>query len=449
MGKLFGTDGIRGKANQYPINVETAVKIGQSVARYFRSKTDKTSVIIGKDSRLSGDMLAHAVMAGICSMGMDAIYTGTLPTPGIAVLTRDSGAAAGIMVSASHNPYFDNGIKVFDETGFKLPQVVENEIETLILNDEYRLVRTSDRDIGRVVICHDAEEQYISFLRRTLAPGFSLKGLKIILDCANGATFKAGPDLFRELGAVVSPLFIEPDGLNINDHCGSQHPETMIQAVLAQKADLGLAFDGDGDRLIAVDEKGHRISGDQILAICGNTMKKQGKLENGLIVSTVMSNLGLRMALNQMGINLIMTDVGDRNVLQQMRKRNSMLGGEDSGHMIFLHHHVTGDGILTALKLIEAMQFEHKPLSELAAIMKVFPQVLVNVPVKNQMDLNEDGDIRKAILRAEEKLGNRGRVLVRFSGTRPLCRIMVEGPTEIETHSLAHEIAEVVAAKLG
>jgi phosphoglucosamine mutase len=449
MGKLFGTDGIRGKANQYPINVETALKIGQSLARYFSHRNRKKAVIVGKDPRLSGDMLAHAVMAGICSMGMDVIYTGTLPTPAIAFLTRNEDAAAGVMVSASHNPYFDNGIKVFDENGFKLSQVVENEIESLILKDEHSPCRTMDNEMGKVKICPNPEEKYTSFLCQALPPGFSLKGLKIILDCANGATFKVAPELFRKLGAMVSPLFVKPNGVNINDHCGSQHPETMIKTVLGQKADLGLAFDGDGDRLIAVDEKGQRISGDQILAICGKMLKNQGRLANDIIIATVMSNLGLRIALEQLGINLIMTDVGDRNVLEQMLKNNSVLGGEDSGHMIFLQNHVTGDGILTALKLIEAIKFEQKPLSKLADIMKVFPQVLVNVPVKKQSDLNEDGDIRKVISGVEEKLGNRGRVLVRYSGTRPLCRVMVEGPTEAETNSMAHEIAGVVAAKLG
>ena len=403
------------------------------------------AIFVGKDPRLSGDMLAHALISGICSMGIDAQYAGTLPTPAVARLTYQNHCSAGIMVSASHNPYTDNGIKLFNEDGYKLSQADEAEIEGLILNEDFS---ETGRKTGRTIILDDATDRYIDFLRPVLPITVSLNGLKIVTDCSNGATYKVAPALFQRLGATVIPIFNEPDGVNINSDCGSQHPDALIKTVLETGADIGLAFDGDGDRLIAVDEKGERISGDKIIAICGKLLKEKGELKNNLIVTTVMSNIGLQIALQNMQIKLLMTDVGDRNVMETMLASGSILGGEDSGHTIFLNHHTTGDGILTAIKLIEAMKHEGKPLSDLAGIMTVFPQILINVPVKKQINLNEDKHINAVITEAEQKLGKKGRVLVRYSGTRPLCRVMVEGPTEGETRTLAEQIVRVIKEKM-
>ena len=445
MGKLFGTDGIRGTVNRYPINAETALKIGQSIAYWCGKNNRERAIFVGKDPRLSGDMLAHALISGICSMGIDAQYAGTLPTPAVARLTYQNHCSAGIMVSASHNPYTDNGIKLFNEDGYKLSQADEAEIEGLILNEDFS---ETGRKTGRTIILDDATDRYIDFLRPVLPITVSLNGLKIVTDCSNGATYKVAPALFQRLGATVIPIFNEPDGVNINSDCGSQHPDALIKTVLETGADIGLAFDGDGDRLIAVDEKGERISGDKIIAICGKLLKEKGELKNNLIVTTVMSNIGLQIALQNMQIKLLMTDVGDRNVMETMLASGSILGGEDSGHTIFLNHHTTGDGILTAIKLIEAMKHEGKPLSDLAGIMTVFPQILINVPVKKQINLNEDKHINAVITEAEQKLGKKGRVLVRYSGTRPLCRVMVEGPTEGETRTLAEQIVRVIKEKM-
>ena len=448
MGKLFGTDGIRGEANQYPIDAETALRVGRSVAYYFGKSQKQPAIIVGKDPRLSGDMLVHAIISGICSVEVNAKYTGILPTPAIAYLTASSKAVAGIMVSASHNPFYDNGIKVFNHHGFKLSEQIEADLETLVLQKNHEPAKGIKRQTGKAFLMKNSETRYMAFLESRMPKDFSLKGLKIVMDCSNGATYEAGPQLFEKLGATVIPIFNEPDGININENCGSQHPETMIETVLQNNADMGVSFDGDGDRLIAVDEKGNRISGDKIIAICAKTLKKRGELENNVIVTTVMSNIGLKLALSKMGIDLLLADVGDRHVMEMMISSGSILGGEDSGHTIFLKHHTTGDGILTALKLIESMQCEEKSLSELSRIMTVYPQTLINIPVKKQPDLNEDPDIQDIIKSVESRLGEKGRVLVRYSGTRPLCRVMVEGPTEDETKHLAAQIVEVVTQKL-
>lgn len=384
MGKLFGTDGIRGVANEYPITCEMAMNIGRAVAHLFRAGTDRSKIIIGKDTRISGDMIEYALVSGICSMGADAFLAGVLPTPGIAYMTSSMGANAGIVISASHNPYYDNGIKIFNQDGFKLSDEKEEAIEHIILNEKPSLMCKTVRDTGRVFKIEDAGKNYIGFLKSALPEGFSLKGMKIIIDCANGATYHVAPELFKDLGAAIESIYTEPDGKNINESCGSQHPEALIEKVLEKEADIGLAFDGDGDRLIAVDEKGSVLSGDQILAVCANMLKLKNKLNNNLVISTIMSNMGLKVALKNLGIEHIMTIVGDRYVMEQMISSGSVLGGEDSGHTIFLNHHTTGDGILSALKLIESIKFESKPLSELKKVMTVFPQSLINVEVKKQ-----------------------------------------------------------------
>ncbi len=447
MNRLFGTDGIRGMANEYPITSEMAVKIGRAVAAVFKKNKKKSRILVGKDTRISGYMLEYALVSGICSMGVDAYLAGILPTPGIAYLTSKTGAAAGIVISASHNPYHDNGIKIFNNDGYKLSDKKEMEIEQVILNEKCITGCGSIRDTGIVYTVNDAEKKYAAFLKGSLPKG-CLKGMNIVIDCSNGATFSIAPELFADLGANVESFFIDPDGKNINKNCGSQHTDTLIKKVKEKGADIGLAFDGDGDRLVAVDEKGNVITGDQILAVCAKTMKDKGLLKNNLVVSTVMSNMGLGIALKDMGIKNIIADVGDRYVLEKMIETGAVLGGEDSGHMIFLDRHTTGDGIFTGLRLIEAMKSESKPLSDLRRIMTIFPQVLINVKVKSKPDLNDVG-IQDAVRSVEANLGEKGRVLVRYSGTRPLCRIMVEGPTIDETSRYCRQIADSVQEKIG
>jgi phosphoglucosamine mutase len=450
MGRLFGTDGIRGVANEYPLTAEAVLGVGRAVASIFGGTTVPTKIIIGKDTRQSGDMIEDALASGICSVGADACLAGILPTPAVAYLTSSSDAAAGIVISASHNLFYDNGIKVFDADGYKLSDPKEDEIERLMLaNNIDHSGGKSNHRIGTVEKLNDAPERYLAFLQNTLPDARLFNGMKIVLDCSNGATYAVAPKLFQDLAAQVEAINIRPDGKNINADCGSEHPETLIDTVLAKKADIGLAFDGDGDRLVAVDEKGQVISGDRTLAICARSLKRKGLLKNNLVVSTVMSNLGLRLALKELGINHLMSQVGDRYVLEQMNANGAVIGGEDSGHMIFLDHHTTGDGMLTAIRLIQTMRDENKPLSELSQVMAVFPQVLLNVDVRNKPAIESLPEIMAAIRSVEDRLGERGRVLVRYSGTQPLCRVMVEGPEKDETRRYCRQIADTVKATLG
>jgi phosphoglucosamine mutase len=449
MSKLFGTDGIRGVANTYPMDPQTALAVGRAVALYFDKGGGPSGahIAIGQDTRISGDMLAQAVAAGACAAGMDIVLLGVMPTPGIARLAAASGAAAGIVISASHNPYEDNGIKVFDGSGFKLNDASESEIENLILNGNIDR-KVPSRRIGRVKRMPNPGDQYLQFLQEAV-PGLSLEGMTIVLDCANGATHAVAPELFRRLGARVIPMFCDPDGMNINDQCGSQHPEQMAGVVVAQGADLGLAFDGDGDRLIVVDEAGRVLSGDQIMAICAADLQRKGLLARNVVVGTVMSNTGFHRALRQMGIQVHATQVGDRYVMQKMLAEKAILGGEDSGHLIFRDVHTTGDGLMAALRLLDAVRSAGRPLSELAGIMTVFPQELINVDVSGKPDLKSVPAIVDAIAQAETTLGDQGRVLVRYSGTQNKCRVMVEGPTREVTRELCLKIAEVVKKELG
>ena len=448
MGKLFGTDGIRGVANQYPMTPEMALKIGKATAAFFKKDESRSKIVIGKDTRISGDMLEYALVSGICSMGVDAYRTGIMPTPGVSVLTSLTGADAGIVISASHNPFYDNGIKIFNSDGYKLADKTEAEIEDLILGNKPGAPTKPVQEIGRTFKINNAENRYATFLIDAIQAKDTFKGIKIILDCSNGATYRVAPAVFKKIGAEVETLFADPDGKNINENCGSQHPEVLMKAVVNRKAHIGLAFDGDGDRLTAVDEKGKLVSGDQLLAVCAKHLKQRGLLKNNLVVSTVMSNLGLGLALKDMGITHKMTDVGDRYVMEAMVASGAVLGGEDSGHMIFLDQHTTGDGILAALRLIEVMHAESKPLSELCKIMAVFPQTLKNVEVGQKPDLETVPEIQDAIKSVEKKLGKQGRVLVRYSGTQPICRIMVEGPTIEETDRYCRQLAELIKNKL-
>jgi phosphoglucosamine mutase len=449
MRRLFGTDGIRGVANAYPMNAETAVAVGKAIVRYFRKASNLSAayVLIGQDTRRSGDMLAHAVAAGACAAGADVWMLGVLPTPGIAHLTKATDAMAGIVISASHNPFEDNGIKVFNGEGYKLSDDAEAAVEALICEGDQSIPGDA-ADIGCVKMLPDATERYLTFLLQAVGAEPS-NGLSIVLDCANGATFKVAPELFRRSGFRVSSLACTPDGFNINDRCGSQHPEDLAHAVVAQKADIGLAFDGDGDRLIAVDETGHVLTGDQIMAVCAKDLLQKGALKNKVVVSTVMSNLGFGLALKQLGIRWVATQVGDRYVMEKMKAEGAILGGEDSGHIVFSDLHTTGDGLMAALRLLEGMRRNGKPLSELSKIMTVFPQELINVDVSSKPDIEGVPAIRQAIARVEEALGERGRVLVRYSGTQDKCRVMVEGPTEAETHAFCMELADVVQKAIG
>jgi phosphoglucosamine mutase len=451
MGKLFGTDGIRGVANEFPLTPEIAVKVGRAVVSSFKlnTETNAAKIVIGKDTRISGSMLESALASGICAMGGDVLLAGILPTPGVAFLTASTNAGAGIVISASHNPFYDNGIKIFDGKGNKLSDEAEARIEKAVFDDQTPDHVHTVRDTGRVIPFDNASQMYKQFLKRTLSAKTSFKGLKIVLDCSNGATYQVAPELFSELGAEVEALAIQPDGKNINADCGSEHPGSLAKRIIESKADIGLAFDGDADRLIADDDNGRIITGDRILAICAKVFKQKGELKNNLVVSTVMSNLGLRKTLKELDIDHMMTRVGDRYVLQEMRANGAIIGGEDSGHMIFLDDHTTGDGILSALKLIDAMQTESKPLSVLANIMTVFPQALINVDVKRKPDLQTIPEVVDVIASVEKKLGEEGRVLVRYSGTQPLCRIMVEGPSERETGRYCQQIADIIKEILG
>jgi phosphoglucosamine mutase len=450
MGRLFGTDGIRGAANEYPLTAEVVEEIGRAVASVFKGANNRAKIIIAKDTRLSGDMIEDALAAGICSAGGEVYLAGILPTPAVAYLTASTDASAGIVISASHNPFFDNGIKIFDADGFKLADSKEDEIENLLLGEN--TANSADEIMGatgNIESLKDASERYLAFLKNTLSDTTRFNTMKIVLDCSNGATYSVAPKLFHDLGAQVEAICVNPDGQNINADCGSEHPQKLIKTVIANEADIGLAFDGDGDRLVAIDEKGRVITGDRILAICARTLKRKGLLKNNLAVSTVMSNLGLRLALKDMGIQHLMTQVGDRYVLEQMRAKGAIIGGEDSGHMIFLDQHTTGDGILTAIRLIQTMCDENKPLSQLSRIMTVLPQVLLNIDVQKKPEIEGVAEIRAAIRSVEDRLGEKGRVLVRYSGTQPLCRVMVEGPDKDETQRYCRQIADVVKVALG
>ena len=442
MAKLFGTDGIRGIANTFPMDPETASNVGWAVARYFKANRAKGHVVIGQDTRLSGSMLALAVGAGVCSAGADVIHLGVLPTPAVAHLTVATGAIAGIVISASHNPYEDNGIKVFRADGTKLSDDAEERIESLLIDNQPRTKANPDQ-IGSLRANPNVSEQYLSFLQQAV-PRLSLKGLIVALDCANGATYEIAPRLFQRLGADVISLFCSPNGININEKCGSQYPESLAQTVLERGAHIGLAFDGDGDRLIAVDETGRILRGDQIIAICASHLQRSGHLRNNTVVSTVMSNMGLGKTLKKMGIRLVTCQVGDRYVMEKMQVEDAVLGGEDSGHLIFRDVHTTGDGLMAGVKLLDAMHSLQAPLSELSKIMTVFPQELINVAVKEKPDLKTVPEIINIIDDAETALGDQGRVLVRYSGTQDLCRIMVEGPTKELTLSYCRNIAAVI-----
>lgn len=445
MGKYFGTDGVRGVAN-VELTPELAFKLGRVSGYLLGQKSEKPKVIIGRDTRISGEMLEGALVSGLLSVGAEVMRLGVISTPGVAYLTKALSASAGIMISASHNPVEDNGIKFFGPDGFKLSDEQENEMERL-LDAEDNLPRPTGAGIGNINDYYEGGQKYLSFLKDTIDN--DLEGLTVALDCAHGATSSLATHLFADLEADVFSIGSTPNGLNINDGVGSTHPESLQAFVLEKVADVGLAFDGDGDRLIAVDEKGNLVDGDQIMYICAKFLKERGMLPHNTVVSTVMSNIGFYKALEANEISSKKTAVGDKYVMEEMRKGGYVLGGEQSGHIIFLNHTTTGDGMLSALQLLNVIKETGKPLSELASEMKVFPQVLKNVKVANKEEAMTNSRIQEEIEAVEKELGNEGRVLVRPSGTEPLIRVMVEAPTEEACENYTDRIVKVVEELFG
>jgi len=454
MGKLFGTDGVRGIANQPPMTSELAMAIGRATAYLFCDKNPRglpktTKVVIGKDTRLSGYMLENALAAGFCSMGAKVFLVGPLPTPGIAFITRSMRADAGVVISASHNTYQYNGIKIFDRHGYKLPDSKEREIEEAIYSPELDKFRPTMEFIGKATRIEDAIGRYIVYLKDTFPESQTLDGIRIVLDCANGAAYKLAPTVFEELGAEVFPIHATPNGENINDGCGAVFPQSMCKAVHEHRAEIGIALDGDADRVILSDETGEIVDGDQILAICALQMIKENELNKNTVVATPMSNMGLELALRKAGATLIHAPVGDRYVVETMRKEALNLGGEQSGHIVFLDHNTTGDGLIAALKILSIMKKTGKPLSELKKQMTHYPQVLENVFVRQKDDFAQYPKILEAIRKVEGALGDNGRVVVRYSGTEPLARVMVEGEDYQKIQEYVQEIAHSIRAQLG
>lgn len=439
--RLFGTDGIRGIANVEPMTTETAMQLGRAVAHLYHRPGHRGKIVIGKDTRLSGYMFEQAIAAGICSMGADVLLCGPLPTPGIAFITSSMRADAGIVISASHNPYQDNGIKIFAADGFKLPDAAEARIEELMASDELDAARPPAAEVGRASRLDDARGRYIVFLKSSFPRQFTLDGLKIVVDSANGAAYKVAPAVLQELGATVYALGDEPDGKNINELVGALHPQAMCQAVVDLGAHVGIALDGDADRVIFADEKGRIVDGDSIMALCARRLLQRGELKQNTLVATVMSNLGLERSIQQLGGKLLRTAVGDRYVVEAMRQNGYNLGGEQSGHLIFLDHMTTGDGMIAALQVLAQLLETGRPLSELASVMTSYPQVLVNIKVKHRYPLGELPTVQAMISDIEQKLGSEGRVLVRYSGTEAKARIMIEGPSTPIIEQYAQELA--------
>jgi phosphoglucosamine mutase len=444
MRKLFGTDGVRGVANTYPMTTEMAMRIGRAIAFLVKDMKHDHRIVIGKDTRLSGYMIENALASGICSMGVNVLLVGPLPTPGIAFITTSMRADAGVVISASHNPFQDNGIKIFSREGFKLPDEQEARIEDLIFSTKMDALRPVAEEVGKAFRIDDAKGRYIVFLKNTFPKRFTLDGIHIVLDCAHGATYAVAPHVFEELGAKVTKIGITPDGKNINHECGALYPQVMADMVKKHEADLGIALDGDGDRLIIADENGNVVDGDKIMAICAAEMLERGKLSHNTLVATVMSNMGLEIAMQRLGGQLVRTQVGDRYVFEEMRRNGYNFGGEQSGHLIFLKHNTTGDGILAALQLLVSMKKTGKPLSELTKIMERFPQVLKNVTTREKIALDQIPGFTKKLASLEKTLGTKGRILVRASGTEPVIRVMVEGENDDQIENIADDLCEVI-----
>lgn len=445
MSRMFGTDGVRGVAGT-ELSIDLATKLGQAGAYVLtEGRGDKKpTILVGCDTRISGGMLANALIAGICSVGADAVYAGVMPTPAVAYLTRKHGFDAGVVISASHNPMEFNGIKFFNRDGYKLPDSMEDEIQRQIESGMADIESPTGEKIGHVKYAFDMDREYVDFEKENVP--IDLAGMKIVVDCAEGASYKTNTQVLKELGADLVAIHTHPTGTNINDHCGSTHMEQLAQRVRDEKADIGIAFDGDADRMLAVDENGNMVDGDQIMAICANFMKKQGTLKKNTVVVTVMSNLGFTLMGEREGLHIATTQVGDRYVLERMKAEGYNIGGEQSGHIIFLDSNTTGDGMLSALRLLEVMVTEKKSLSELASIMEVLPQALVNAHVPNdrKTSYNDYSEIREGIRKLEDKFAGQGRILIRPSGTEPLVRVMIEGKNQNEIDRDAHELASLI-----
>lgn len=438
--RLFGTDGVRGVANK-DLTPELAYKLGRAGACVLAKGNAPGRIVVGRDTRISGDMLEAALSAGICSTGVDVLSVGVIPTPAVAVLTGELDAAAGVVISASHNPVEDNGIKFFGPSGFKLTDEKEQQIEEL-LSGSGEIASPVGAGVGRIYRVQDADDRYVTFLKGTISG--DLAGMKIVVDCANGAAYRVAPRVLRELGADVTPIFNTPDGVNINDGCGSTHPEKLQQAVVESGADLGLAHDGDADRLIAVDHRGNLVDGDQIMVICARHLKAQNRLPKNTVVVTVMSNLGLHLAMREAGIDVLQTKVGDRYVLEELLHTGAVFGGEQSGHILFLDHSPTGDGVLTALQLLAVVKSTGRSLAELAGRMERLPQLLENVRVADKHRVMTSPVLARRIAEMEKRLAGQGRVLVRPSGTESLVRVMAEGRDMDQLQAIVQELVDVV-----
>ncbi len=442
--RLFGTDGLRGQVNIYPMTPEIALRLGQAAGHFFRNGSKRHKVIIGKDTRLSGYVFETALTSGLCSAGMDVYLVGPLPTPAIAFLTRNMRADLGVVISASHNPFSDNGIKFFDRWGFKLPDELEKEIESMVLDEKTIWDHPEPELVGKAYRLEDAIGRYIVYLKNSFPQHLTLDGFKIVLDCAHGAAYSVAPTILEELGAEVIALGVKPDGLNINDKCGSLYPQVISNVVVDEGADLGLALDGDADRLIVVDEKGAVLDGDQIMALCAKDLMDRGELTGNTLVSTVMSNMALELFMAENDGRLLRTPVGDRYVVEAMRRTKAVLGGEQSGHLIFMNHSTTGDGILAALQLLRIMRESGKILSELSGLLTPLPQVLKNVHVERKIPFDDVPVVRDAAKSIEAALKGRGRVLLRYSGTESVARVMVEGEDWAKVNQFADELCDVL-----
>ena len=447
--RFFGTDGIRGTANQFPMTCETALALGRAVAHQAKHGSHRHRILVGKDTRLSGYMIEMAFASGVCSMGVDALLIGPLPTPAVAFLTNDMRCDAGVIISASHNPYEDNGIKIFARDGFKLPDQREAELEHFMEDREVSNIRPTRSDVGKAFRIEDAAGRYIVHLKRIFPRNLDLSGLRIVVDCANGAAYRVAPTVLEELGAEVKAIGVSPDGRNINQECGALYPDKLGEAVRAHRAHLGIALDGDADRLVVVDERGKVVDGDQVIAVGAQDLLRTGSLNHNTLVTTVMSNLALDRYVEGLGGQVLRTQVGDRYVVEAMRREGYSFGGENSGHLVYLEHATTGDGMLAALKLLAVMRREDRPLSELVCAMKLFPQKLVNVVVREKKELSEVPPVHQAIERVKEQLGRDGRVMVRYSGTETKARVLVEGPDAHVVDAYANEIAGVIQEVLG
>lgn len=447
--ELFGTDGIRGVANCHPMTSDIALALGRAAAHVFRRDKRHHAIVIGKDTRLSGYMLETALASGICSMGVDVLLVGPLPTPGVAFITRSMRGDAGVMISASHNPYQDNGIKFFDGDGFKLPDTTEAEMERLMAGTTLERDRPTAEDIGKAARVDDADGRYITFLKATVPTGITFDGMRIVVDCAHGAGYRVAPPALSELGAHVMAIGVSPDGRNINRGCGSLHPEAMIRAVKEQGAVCGIALDGDADRVIMCDEHGTIVDGDALLAISAIDLHRHQQLRHHTVVATTMSNFGLNLAMAAHGIRVLRTNVGDRYVMQAMREGNYNLGGEQSGHLIFSDYNSTGDGILGALQILTIMCRTGQPLSKLRQVMAPVPQILMNIRVREKKAFSAIPQIAQMIAGFERELGERGRILVRYSGTEAIARVMVEGEPQDRIRRMADDLANAITAQIG